>query len=226
MPFDLNQMLFSGTAGGIISGLATTMAFLVLVGVLGGLFYIWKFKVNYDIKVRIYSKRYGTWKTWDDAGAIMKYKKTGEAYGFKLKHEKDLLEPPPFDIMLPSLAGKNVLHLMQLSAGEWFYLKTCLDDPLGDEKLKIFKLRVIEGDVQLWTCTMIDKIYTMYQKQNWLEKYWPIIAISVTGMFVLLIIYFLLQKFDVLSATSANLADAANALREFKQSGQMLPSGV
>jgi len=226
MPIDFNQILFNGTSSQIVSGIATTMAFLVLVGIIGAGFYIWKFKINYDIKVRIYSKRYGTWKTWDDAGAIMKNKKTGEAYGFKLKHEKDILEPPNFEIMLPSLAGKNVLHLMQLSAGEWFYLKAALDDPMGDDKIKVFRLKVIEGDIQLWMTTMVDKIYTMYQKQSWLEKYWPIIAISVTGMFVLLIIYFLLQKFDVLSTVSANLADAAKALRDFKASGQMIPTGV
>ena len=37
---------------------------------------------------RVYSKRKNGYKTWDDMGAYLKNKKTGEVYGFKLKHDK------------------------------------------------------------------------------------------------------------------------------------------
>ena len=225
MAFDLQTTLFQGTSGAIMQGVVFGGILLLFLGLLGGLFYLWKIKTRYDIKVRIYSKRYGTWKTWDEEGAILKNKKTGEAYGFKLKHEKDLLEPPPYAIMLPSLKGSNVLHLLQLSPGEWFYLETRLDDPMGDDKLKKFHLRVIEGDIQLWMTTMIDKIYALYKKESIWDKLIPILIWALPMMFIMIILYLLFQKFDVLSTVSSNLADAANALREFKSSGAMISTG-
>ena len=226
MAFDLQTTLFQGTSGAIMQGIVFGGILLLFLGLLGGLFYLWKIKTRYDIKVRIYSKRYGTWKTWDEEGAILKNKKTGEAYGFKLKHEKDLLEPPPFEIMLPSLKGANILHIMQLSPGEWFYMKTALDEPMGDDKIKVFKLRVIEGDVQLWMCTMFDKAHSIYKKESVWDKIIPILIWALPMMFIMIILYLLFQKFDVLSAVSANLAEAAKALHEFKGSGAMIPSTV
>ena len=114
---------------------------------------------------------------------------------------------------------------MQLSPGEWFYMKTALDDPMGDDKIKVFKLRVIEGDVQLWMCTMFDKAHSIYKKESVWDKLIPILIWALPMMFIMIILYLLFQKFDVLSAVSANLAEAATALREFKASGAMIPTG-
>jgi len=212
-----NKMDFNSLIGGVGSSMMTTIFwviggifFLVICGGFAYMFMNWK---KYDIQVRMYSKRKGGWKTWDDKGAFLKDKKTGEVYGFKLRREKDLLQPPTYDSMMMSLKG-NVIHMMQESTGEYYFLDMTVENPLETGKQTRGKLKVIEGDVQLWMVGMIDKIYALYQKKkNW-EIWLPYTVIGLSGMIAFFIIYFIVKKFDVLKETASALTDVANQLKD------------
>jgi hypothetical protein len=208
---------------------AGAILFLAICGGLAFLFMTWK---KYDITVRMYSRRKGGWKTWDDKGAFIKDKKTGDVYGFKLRREKDLLQPPPYNMLMTALKG-NVIHMMQESTGEYYFLDMEVENSLEDGKGKILtgKLKVIEGDVQLWMVGMIEKIYALYQKKKAWEVWLPYAVISLSGMIAFLIIYFIVKKFDVLKDTASSLNDVANSLKEtalvmkdMRTSGALIPS--
>ena len=159
MALDLQQAVFQGVGAKFFSFFALILA----LGVFGAITMagVWGYGQvkKYDVVVRIYSKRKNGYKTWDDKGAFLKNKKTGEVYGFKLKKDKTMLQPPPLDALIPTSKGGNVLHLLQLSNDEYFVLNPCIEDPSNpDLKVTDFKLKVIEGDIQLWMTSMIDKL--------------------------------------------------------------------
>lgn len=189
---------------------------LIFIGICGGLAYLFMQNKKYDIIVRMYSKRKNGWKTWTDKGAFIKNVKTGDVYGFKLKKEKDILQPPPYEILMMSMKG-NILHMQQESSGEFYYLDMTIEDPRTiDEKGKVVaaRLKIIEGDIQLWMTNMIDKLYTLYQKKKAWEVWLPYAIIAVSGMVAFLIIYFLVKKFDVLQGVASSLSEAATQVKE------------
>lgn len=217
----------SNIGGGLMNALMYICVALIIAGTAGGLVYLLKFKTKYDIQVRIYSKRKQGWKTWDDKGTFVKDKKTGDVYGFKLKGEKEILQIPNYDSLMMTVKGGNVLHLEQLSSTEYFVLMPMIDDPTADNKDRKegdLRLKIIESDIQLWATTMIDRLYAMYKKPSIWDKILPILAYALPMVIGFLIMYILLQKFDVLKEVAANLDSAARAIREYKQSGAMIPA--
>jgi len=215
--------MIGNTGGNIVTGILYTFMGISILGLLGGLY--WFLKVGwkrYDIDVRIYSKRKNGYKTWTDKGAYLKNKKTGEVYGFKLKHDKTLLQPPAFDMLMSGTKG-NCLHLLQLTSDEYFVLNPDIDlNEQLDANSKTIKLKVIEGDIQLWATQMIDKLYSMYDRKGFWDKYGSYVVFGIVAIMCIILIYMIVQKFDVLAATSANLKEAAQALRDFKQSGALI----
>lgn len=217
----------SGFSGAILNTLAVVTAVIIIGGILVGIALLIKAKINYDIVVRIYSKRKQGWKTWDDKGAFLKNKKTGDVYGFKLKGEKEILQIPSYDALMMTIKGGNVLHLEQLSNTEYFVLMPIIDDPTDETiigKQANLKLKIIESDIQLWSTTMIDRLYAMYKKPSLWDKILPILVYAVPMLITMIMIYLVLQKFDVLQAVSANLDSAAKALRDLHQSGALVPA--
>jgi hypothetical protein len=220
--------IFSSTGGNIVTGLVYTLMGLAAICLLGLAY--WFLKVGwkrYDITVRIYSKRKNGYKTWDDKGAYMKNKKTGEVYGFKLKHDKTLLQPPPFEMLMASAKG-NTLHLLQLTSDEYFVLDPMIDlnettDTVGTKNIR---LKVIEGDIQLWATQMIDKIYSMYDRKGFWDKYGSYIVFAVVALMCIILIYMIVQKFDVLQATASSLDSAAQALKDLHSSGALVTTGA
>lgn len=217
-----------GFSGAILNTLAVVTAVIIIGGILVGVALLIRTRVNYDIVVRIYSKRKQGWKTWDDKGAFLKNKKTGDVYGFKLKGEKEILQIPSYDALMMTIKGGNVLHLEQLSNTEYFVLMPIIDDPTDETilgKQANLKLKIIESDIQLWSTTMIDRLYAMYKKPSLWDKILPILVYAVPMLITMIMIYLVLQKFDVLQAVSANLDSAAKALRDLHQSGALIPAG-
>jgi len=217
----------SGLMGNVSSGVVWAIIIVVALGILGGIAFLIRSKINYDIEVRIYSKRKQGWKTWTDKGAFLKNKKTGDVYGFKLKGEKEILQIPNYDALMMTVKGGNVLHLEQLSNTEYFVLMPDIDDPtdiIKQTKEGFIKLKIIESDIQLWATTMIDRLYAMYKKPSLWDKILPILLYAVPMMISLILMYLLLQKFDVLKAVAENLAQAALALKDLHTSGAMIPA--
>ena len=220
--FGLSPMI-TGIGTSIAGGLVAISIGLAVLAISGGLFFLWKGQTKYDVSVRIYSKRKNGYKTWDDVGAYLKNKKTGEVYGFKLKHDKTLLQPPPFEMLMPSLKG-NTVHLLQLTSDEFFVLNPDIDEVFTpDGKLR---LKVVEGDIQLWATQMIDKLYSMYDRKNFWDKYGSYIVFGITAILCIVLIYSVLQKFDVLQQVAASLDDTAKIMLQIKQTGALVPSGA
>ena len=220
--FGLDAMS-TGIITSITGGLVVILIGLAILAISGGLFFLWKGQAKYDIQVRIYSKRKNGYKTWDDVGAYLKNKKTGEVYGFKLKHDKTLLQPPPFEMLMPSLKG-NTIHLLQLTSDEYFVLNPDIEevfDPHGKLMLK-----VVEGDIQLWATQMIDKLYSMYDRKNFWDKYGSYIVFGITAILCIVLIYSVLQKFDVLAQVATSLDNTAKTLLQLKQTGELVPTGA
>jgi len=211
--------------GGFLSSyvpLVNTVLYILMGAIaVGGIGLIW-WRVHlwraFNIQIRVYSKRRDGYKTWDDWGAYLKNKKTGEAYGFKLKKMKTMMQPPNYEDLMTSPKG-NILHLFQLSNDEFFVLRPHIHSGNVETELE---LKVIEGDIQLWGTTMIDRLITLYSKPNWWDKYGAYVLFGIATMMILLMIYLTLQKFDVLKEVAASFRDSASILQQLK--GGAVPS--
>ena len=189
--FNIQDFLFKGVSGTIISSIMLIIAWLVFVGILGAFAWWYKNRKQYDIKVRIYSKRFGSWKTWDDWGAIYKDRKTGQANGFRLKSEKEIMSPPPYGCLMMSLKG-NIIHMLQESTGHYYFLKPEIDDveKLCDEdKVLAAKLRVVPEDARLWQSASRDKIDMIYSKRPWWKDLVAFVPFVICAMLILIMIY-------------------------------------
>jgi len=122
--------------GGIASNFAMSfmnvfwivLAIAVGGGVIVGIALIISNVKKYDITTRIYSKRYGGWKTWTEPSAYTKHKDTGEVYGFQIKGVKKIQNPPPLSCLYPDAKGKNVLHAIQVTFDEYVWFNPAFDD--------------------------------------------------------------------------------------------------
>ena len=65
----------------------------------------------------------------------------------------------------------------------------------------------------------------MYTRQNWFEKYGAYILFAISKVMTFLIIYFILQKFEVLKEVASSLESTARELRAARISGVGIPSG-
>jgi len=181
-----------------------TLVALLVVAVLGIATYIIIKKAKYNIRVIIFSKRKGRDKVLDDIGG---YFKTKGINSFKLKKMKIAIQPPKFDYLFPTSKG-NVLFLRQQGQDEFYPLMPSISIKQG------LDLQVISGDTKLWGVTMMQRIREMYQKPSFFEKYGSYIIFGVTAMMVLVLIYVVLQKFDILEQVAQHLENTARILKE------------
>ena len=212
--FDIENFFFNGIGGTMV----IVIICLVVLGLIGGLAYFLKTRKKYDIKVRIYSTRYGAPKTWDDWGAIYKDKNTGQANGFKLKSEKDIIAPPAYNLIMMSTKG-NVIHMRQDSTGHFTFLNPeFIEDKLG--------LKVVREDVRLWQSAQRQQVDILYTKTKWYSGLLAFLPYMITAVLILVLIYVVLQKFDVLQGVATTLDHTATVLKDIHQSGALISTGA
>jgi len=212
--FDIENFFLNGVGRTIV----IVIICLVILGLLGGLAYWFKTRKKYDIKVRIYSTRFGAPKTWDDFGAIFKDNKTGQANGFKLKSEKEVISPPSYKLIMMSTKG-NVIHMRQDSTGHYTFLEPEFIEPL-------FKLKIVNEDVRLWQSAQRQQIDILYTKTKWYAPLLAFLPYMITAVLILVLIYVVLQKFDVLQGVASTLDHTATTLHEIHQSGALVSVGA
>ena len=223
MAFDISSIsFFSGMTGTMVSTIMFCVVALVFLALLGGGAWWWKSRKNYDIKCRIYSVRYGSPKTWDDWGAIYKDAKTGQANGFKLKTEKEVISPPAYALMMMSTKG-NVIHMRQDATGHFSFIRPDFDDSAAPGKAPF---KVVPEDVRLWQSAARDKADILYSKKPWWKDLLAFLPFVICAVLIIIMIYTVLQKFEVLKEVSANLATAANALKDLHASGALVTVGA
>jgi len=213
--FDIQNFFLHGMGGTMI----LVIIALVFLGCLGGLAYWLKTRKRYDIKVRIYSKRFGAPKTWDDWGAIYRDAKTGTANGFKLKSEKDVISPPSYELMMMSTKG-NVIHMQQDATGHYSFL-----NPNFEEADNI-KFKVVSEDVRLWQSAQRQQVDILYTKTHWYSGLLAFVPYMITAVLIMVLIYLLLQKFEVLQGIANTLDHVATTLHETQQSGALVSTGA
>jgi len=218
MAFSIEGMsIFSGMTGTMVTTIMFCVVALVFLGILGAAAWWWKTRKRYDIKVRIYSTRYGSPKTWDDWGAIYKDAKTGQANGFKLKSEKEVISPPDYALMMMSTKG-NVIHMRQDATGHFSFIRPDFE---GEAKFK-----VVPEDVRLWQSAARDKADILYSKKPWWKDLLAFMPFVICAILIIIMIYVVLQKFEVLKEVSANLAQAAASLKDLHASGALVTVGA
>jgi len=213
--FDIGNFFLHGMGGTIV----IVIIALVFLGLLGGLAYWLKTRKRYDIKVRIYSIRFGSPKTWDDWGAIYKDAKTGQANGFKLKSEKDVISPPAYNLLMMSTKG-NVIHMRQDSTGHYTFAEPSFIEPEGI----VFK--IVKEDVRLWQSAQRQQVDILYTKTHWYTGLVAFIPYMITAVLIMVLIYLLLQKFEVLQNIANTLDHVAMTLHETQQSGALVATGA
>jgi len=203
---------------GIGGTLMIVVMCLVVLGLVGGLAFWLKTRKRYDIKVRIYSTRFGSKKTWDDWGAIFKDKKTGQANGFKLKSEKEVISPPNYALIMMSTKG-NIIHMSQDSTGHYTFLNP--DFETNDT----INFKVVKEDVRLWQSAQRQQVDILYTKTKWYAPLLAFLPYMITAVLIMVLIYLVLQKFDVLKDVATTLDHVATTLHETQQSGALIATG-
>lgn len=137
-----------GSQLGAFGASAITAIFWVLaIGVFGGMLVgislIIKQVRMYDITCRIYSKRHSGVKTWDQPGAFIKDKNTGNVFGFKIKGVDKVQKPIPYECLFMNDKGKNTVHLKQIALDKFEVLY-----PEFDWNEELNALPVIEESVK------------------------------------------------------------------------------
>lgn len=214
---------FSGLTGSFSTILSTIIYSIVAIIFIGLCFFTWwriRTWKNYNIQVRIYSKRKGGFKSWDDWGGFVKNRKTGEVYGFRLKKAKVMIQPPNYNYLVIAPKG-NILHLYQHSNDEFFALSPNVNFGLAGSELN---LRVLEGDIQLWASTMMDRLYTMYSRPTFFDKYGHYIIFFAVALLIIIMIYLTLQKFAVLQDVANSFKASVESLKELRSAS--IPASV
>ena len=212
--FDIENFFLHGIGGTMV----IVVICLVFLALIGGLAYWLRSRKRYDIKVRIYSTRFGTPKTWDDWGAIYKDSKTGQANGFKLKSEKETISPPSYALIMMSTKG-NVIHMSQDSTGHYTFLNPTFNE--GD----IVNFKPVKEDVRLWQSAQRQQIDILYTKTKWYSGLLAFLPYMITAVLILVLIYMVLQKFDVLQSVAGALDHAATELHGVQQTGALFSGG-
>lgn len=179
-------------------------AVLVLAVFVGIIWYILREK-KYNIKTIIFSKRKGNDKVIEDKGGYFKGK--DGIWSFKIKKMKIALQPPEYNYLMPTAKG-NALFLRQEGINEFYPLMPDISIESG------LKLKVIEGDVALWGVTMMGKIREAYAKPGFFQKYGSYIIFGIVAVMCIVLIYIIVQKFDVLQSVAQSLENTARILKE------------
>lgn len=231
------QSLFS-SSGKLISTLGTILVLAVLAAIVVGIVWVIKRRKNYNILTPVFSKRSGTLKFFTDIAAYTKDKKTN-MWDFRFKGLKETVSPPPYKVLLTGTKGGNVAAYYQNSAGELYPCEVEIIEPMGEEekemkvllpdgttgivktKVATCKMKIIEPDIALWSTQMDEKLIETYGNKTWWDKYGNQVLFFGTCTLVLVLIYLVLKKIDVVQEA----ADAFRAALEYaKQTGLQAPS--
>lgn len=173
-------------------------------------FFAWRWyekKSLYNLKIHIYYQEKGTRapRFKEDRGGVFTNKRTNikRLYLYKARVG---LNPDTIPTIF-SDGGKKIITLWQTSIKGYRYVTPAVYDNPG------LAFHVGEEDVN-WALVTFNEWVNRFKVSSFIERYGHMILWAVTIMGTLFLVFFVMQKFDVLSSVATNLNAAAEALRD------------
>ena len=220
-------------AGGIINTLGSVVLIVAVAGILVLAIWFWRRRKSYNIPTPIFSRRSGVLKFFMDAASYSKDKRTNN-WDFRFKSLKEIASPPPYRMLLTGTKGNNVAVYYQNSAGELYPCEVEVIEPMegSEQEIEVIlpdgkkgfvttkvaqcKMKIIEPDIALWSTQMDQKLLDTYGNKTWWDKYGNQVLFFGTATLVLVMIFLVLKKVDVIKEASGAIQDA---LKVFKSTG-------
>lgn len=229
--------VFSGS-GVFFNAIGTILMIVILAAIIVGIVWFISKRRSYNILTPIFSKRSGTLKFFTDWASYTKDKKTN-LWDFRFKSLKEVTSPPPYKVLMTGTKGGNVAIYYQNSAGELYPCEIEIIEPVGEEEVEMevilpngnmgkvrtkvakCQLKIIEPDIALWSSQQHEKDRQTFGNQTWWDKYGNQVLFFGTATLVLVLIYLVLKKIDVVQEAAQLFKQTAEYL---KSSGIPAPS--
>ncbi len=226
----------SETAGSILSKIFSGIIWfglaLLIIGIVGGLmWYFLYYKRKFDIRVLIKSDRsQDKYKIIEDFGAILSDPKTKTKF-LRLWNTKFDLPVPPFQILQATNKG-DLVELWRKSEDEFVYL---LPGTINKKyvvrqdgtKYPVAQTEQIqlEGDIAYWNVKRKGTHKKLFDREHILMKLLPFIPQLLGGVFIIFILYILLDGLPAILSQLGSLIEELRTLKtaEIKTVASIIP---
>lgn len=204
---DINPENLLESLGALANVLIFAVALSCVVGI--GLYIIRMRKYSWIIRVFERDSSGNLVQLADDKGGIFLDRTTNYRLLLLRKH-KFGLDPDHIPYIMNS-RGRRITYLLRTGLKNYQFLKPVVEENKG------IKFNVEDEDVA-WAVNAYQK-YKIPNKNDLLKQILPILGIAVFGIIIVIMIYLILEKFDVLS-------DVANALVQATDNMQRVNTGT
>lgn len=207
------------TFGGLASGLTVGVVVLVILGIIGGLVWFINYRRKFDIQIEILSARSdNTFSTFYDKAAILRERKTGAKY-LRLWKTKVELPVPPFNIMEKTNTG-DLVRVWRKTNDEFVYItrpsinKTQVLKQDGRYyQIAGEEYQQLEGDIAFWNLKRKQANRDIFSNESILSKLMLWMPQILSAVFLIIMIYILLNSLPVLIAEVTRLADSLGTIQ-------------
>lgn len=209
----------SGLSEKIFSGILWFGLAIILIAILGGVvWYMAVYRRKFNIRVKIKSERTEDAKIYFDKAAILYDKKDKNKYLRLLNTGVDL-PVPPFKVLQHTNEG-DYLEIWRKSEDEFIYLTSGKIDRLNILKIdgKLYPIaqteqKQVEGDISYWNTKRKEKHRGLFDTETLLMKLLPYIPLFLGGIFMIFIMYILM---DHLPTILSQLSELTRELKSLK----------
>ena len=196
---------------GAYAGMGTTILYVVVLAVIVGLiglafyFFVYRGKA-YDTRVIILSERSGDVnKIYYDRARFIKNKDTG-ASEIRLKNSKTSVPTIDYDSLIVNKQGKSTLFFRE-KADNVLYPIGKFTFPNDAE----IEMSAIPNDLALVAAAEKKYARSLYDKPKMWEKILPIMTIGVTGVFVIILVWFVLRDVKTIATAIQGVTQVCQA---------------
>jgi uncharacterized membrane protein YqjE len=214
-------MAFADSMMGISSGALSTFIIgvivLVVVGIIGAIYYLkWKSNLYSAYKCVVWERDgFGQLRMlFDDAGIFIDRKSNNKR--FFMRKANVGLEPDNIPY-LPGSDGKKYVFLLRTGLKNFTFIRPNIG-PTG-----VVVLKVGEEDVN-WAINSYERQKKVFQS-NTLLAYMPFIALAFVSLVILVIFIYFFRNFDTLSQMAQSMDHAATVLAQAQTGTVVIPAG-
>ena len=113
----------------------------------------------------------------------------------------------------------NVIHMRQDSTGHYTFCEPIFDNS------EAITFKPVKEDVRLWQSAQRQQVDILYTKTKWYAGLIAFLPYVICAVLILILIYMVLQKFEVLQQVATTLDHVATTLHETQQSGALIATG-